>query len=183
MNSNSEIEFHIRHNYAWSRLPANVKQCLGNSQTEYEKAIVTFSIKNQIRYRGNLVSRVHHVEQRYYEELLAYSQAKLLLYPYHLSDMVVRGLRVTPFQYYLNVLESIMEAERSLRLLGIGRNEYIELMNTARSGRKLFGRRRPARSLLPQSPLSIPLEPWWIVQIGCILEEDIKVLVQRKVNY
>ena len=29
-------------------------QNLGNSKAEYEKLIVTFSIKNQLRYKGNL---------------------------------------------------------------------------------------------------------------------------------
>lgn len=52
-------------------------------------------------------------EQRYYEELVAYSRASLLLYPYHLSDIMVKGLRVTPFQYYIKVLEAIMDSEKS----------------------------------------------------------------------
>ena len=29
-------------------------QGLGNSQREYEKAVVNFSVKNQLRYKGNL---------------------------------------------------------------------------------------------------------------------------------
>ena len=29
-------------------------QTLGNSQREYEKAVVNFSVKNQLRYKGNL---------------------------------------------------------------------------------------------------------------------------------
>lgn len=62
-----------------------------------------------------------------------------------------------------------------LRLLGIGRNQYIDLMNQSRSGRKLF-RRRTARELLPLKPVSkLTIEPWWIVHVGSITEEDIKV--------
>lgn len=60
-----------------------------------------------------------------------------------------------------------------LRLLGIGRNEYIDLMNESRSGRRLFRRKAP-RSLLPQSPLPIPLEPWWTVHVGCVTDDDVK---------
>ncbi|CAB0017370.1 unnamed protein product [Nesidiocoris tenuis] len=59
------------------------------------------------------VRHIRKNEQRYYEELLAYSQGSLLLYPYHLSDIIVKGLRVTPFQYYTKVLEIIMDSERS----------------------------------------------------------------------
>lgn len=29
-------------------------QGLGNSQKEYEKSVVNFSVKNQLRYKGNL---------------------------------------------------------------------------------------------------------------------------------
>lgn len=61
-----------------------------------------------------------------------------------------------------------------LRLLGIGRNEYIDLMNHCRSGRKLF-RRKNVRDLLPAKPVDINIEPWWLVAAGCIIEEDIKV--------
>lgn len=62
-----------------------------------------------------------------------------------------------------------------LRLLGIGRNEYIELMNQCRSGRKLF-RRKNVKDLLPPKPVDIAMENWWCVDVGYITEEDIKVL-------
>ncbi|KAL1132046.1 hypothetical protein AAG570_011654 [Ranatra chinensis] len=188
---NGEVEVNIRQNVSWHRLPSNVKQSLGNSQKEYEKAIVNFSIKNQLRFRGNLVRLVRKDEQRYYEELLAYSIGSLLLYPYHLSDIMVKGLRMTPFQYYTKVLENIMENERSydslpnftaadcLRLLGIGRNEYIELMNQCRSGRKLF-RRKNVKDLLPIKPVDIHIEPWWYVETGYIVEEDMKLVSQAE---
>lgn len=59
-----------------------------------------------------------------------------------------------------------------LRLLGIGRNQYIDLMNQHRSTRKLF-RKRPARELLPTKPVDIPIEPWFVVRHGYIMEEDV----------
>ncbi|PNF32474.1 Protein FAM91A1 [Cryptotermes secundus] len=188
---NGEVEFHIRQNYQWAKLPVNVKQSLGNSQKEYEKYIVNFSIKNQLRYRGNLVRFVRKDEQRYYEDLLVYSRENLMLYPYHLSDVAVKGLRVTPFQYYISMMENIMEQEKSydslpnftaadcLRLLGIGRNEYIDLMNHCRSGRKLF-RRKNVKDLLPPKPAEINIEPWWNVEVGCVIEEDIKLISQSE---
>ncbi|XP_046670093.1 LOW QUALITY PROTEIN: protein FAM91A1 [Homalodisca vitripennis] len=187
----NDVELFIRQNTAWQKLPSNIKQSLGNSQKEYEKYIVNFSVKNQLRYRGNLVRQIRKDERRYYEEVLAYSRSSLLLYPYHLSDIMVEGLRVTPFQYYTSVLESIMDQERSydslpnftaadcLRLLGIGRNEYIDLMNQCRSGRKLF-RRKNVKDLLPSKPVDINIEPWWTVAAGCIVEEDIKLVSEQE---
>lgn len=62
-----------------------------------------------------------------------------------------------------------------LRLLGIGRNEYIEIMNKSRTNRgRLFGKRN-VRGLLPRVPCSIHIEPWWRVEIGLVLEDDVKV--------
>lgn len=189
---NADVEFHIRQNHDWSKLPLTVKQRLGNSQKEYKKCITFYSIKNQLRFRGNLVQYVRKDEKRYYEELLEYSQTHLMLYPYHLADVMVKGLRVTPFQYYLNVMGGIMEQERSydslpnftaadcLRLLGIGRNEYIDLMNQCRSGRKIF-RRKNVKDLLPSKPIDITMESWWCVDVGYITEEDIKLVSESEV--
>lgn len=59
---------------------------------------------------------VRHVlkdEKRYYERVIAYSRERLMLFPYHLADMVVKGLRITPFNYYISVVEKLMQAEKS----------------------------------------------------------------------
>uniref|UniRef100_A0A8C7E6N2 Family with sequence similarity 91 member A1 n=1 Tax=Naja naja TaxID=35670 RepID=A0A8C7E6N2_NAJNA len=183
---NVDVEFHIRHNYPWARLPASVKQGLGNSQREYEKQVVLYSIRNQLRYRNNLVKHIKKDERKYYEDLLKYSRDHLMLYPYHLSDIMVKGLRITPFSYYTGIIEDIMNSEKSydslpnftaadcLRLLGIGRNQYIDLMNQCRSSKKFF-RRKTARDLLPMKPVEIAIEAWWVVQAGYITEDDIKI--------
>ncbi|XP_072906565.1 protein FAM91A1 isoform X1 [Hemitrygon akajei] len=183
---NIDVEFHIRQNYPWAKLPGNVRQSLGNSQREYEKQVLLYSIRNQLRYRTNLVRYIKKEERKYYEELFKYSREHLMLYPYHLSDIMVKGLRVTPFSYYIGIMEDIMNSEKSydslpnftaadcLRLLGIGRNQYIDLMNQCRSSKKFF-RRKTARDLLPVKPVEITIEPWWVVQAGFITEDDIKL--------
>lgn len=71
---NAEIEENVRKNVPWAQLPAHVKQVgrelvsccyliifvlsrsqvLGNTYKEYDKSIINFSIRNQLRYRGNL---------------------------------------------------------------------------------------------------------------------------------
>ncbi|KAK3746262.1 hypothetical protein QZH41_016510 [Actinostola sp. cb2023] len=184
---NADLEFHIRQNYPWSRLPASVKQTLGNSQKEWEKSVFEYSVKNQLRYRGNVVKHVRKDEKKYYEDLLHYSRQHLMLYPYHLSDVIVKGLRITPFSYYCSIMQDIMQSERSydslpnftaadcLRLLGIGRNQYIDLMNQCRSSKKFF-RRKPVKDLLPTKPVALKvLEHWWTVHIGYITEDDIRM--------
>ncbi|GAA6093507.1 protein FAM91A1 [Tachysurus ichikawai] len=109
---NTDVEFHIRQNYPWNKLPANVKQSLGNSQREYDKQVLLYSIRNQLRFRNNLVRHVKKDERNYYEELLKYSREHLMLYPYHLSDIMVKGLRVTPFSYYISIMEVVALAFR-----------------------------------------------------------------------
>ncbi|ESP05147.1 hypothetical protein LOTGIDRAFT_177099 [Lottia gigantea] len=148
---NSDVEKHIKQNHQWQILPANVKQSLGNSAKEYDKAIVNFSVKNQLRFKGNLIRHLLKDERKYYEDVVTYSREHLMLYPYHLADVIVKGLRLTPFAYYVNMMQDIMTQEKSydslpnftaadcLRLLGIGRNQYIDLMNQCRSSKvRLF---------------------------------------------
>ncbi|KAJ7991920.1 hypothetical protein DPEC_G00288870 [Dallia pectoralis] len=183
---NIDVEFHIRQNYPWTKLPANVKQSLGNSQREYEKHVLLYSIRNQLRFRNNLVSHMKKDQKSYYEELLKFSREHLMLYPYHLSDIMVKGLRITPFSYYISIMEDIMNVEKSydslpnftaadcLRLLGIGRNQYIDLMNQCRSSKKFF-RRKTARDLLPSKPVEISVEPWWVAQTGYLTEDDMRI--------
>ncbi|XP_073964520.1 protein FAM91A1-like [Choristoneura fumiferana] len=100
--------------------------------------------------------------------------------------MIVKGLRITPFIYYVEVVALLIELEKSydtmanftaadcLRLLGIGRNEYLELVAKSRSlGRR--GRAKAIRGLLPRVPLNIPMQPWWRVELGYVLEADVKL--------
>lgn len=48
-------------------------------------------------------------------------------------------------------------------------------MNQCRSGRKLF-RKKNVKDLLPSKPVKIHIEKWWIVQLGLVTEEDIKLI-------
>lgn len=59
------------------------------------------------------VKYVFKDEKKYYEELLNHSRSNLMLYPYHLADVMVKGLRVTPFQYYISIIESMMDNDKS----------------------------------------------------------------------
>jgi len=186
--STDEIEASIQKNIPWLKLPEEQRVALGNSQREYDKRILDFSIRNQFRYKGNLVKQVKRNEEEYYNQLLEYSRSKLMLFPYHLSDVIVRGLRITPFMYYCQMMSDIMEAEKSydslpnftaadaVRLLGIGRNQYIDLMNQSKSSRRLFRRGKTAKELLPTHPVEFPIEPWYLLCDGCIVENDVKTL-------
>lgn len=67
-------------------------------------------------------------------------------------------------------------AADAMRILGIGRNQYIDLMNVNRSNKKLFRRSKSTKEILPQKPVdNISIEPWYLLCYGCILENDIRV--------
>uniref|UniRef100_A0A915Q1R1 Protein FAM91A1 n=1 Tax=Setaria digitata TaxID=48799 RepID=A0A915Q1R1_9BILA len=180
--TDKDVDQYIRQNIVWSKLPQEIRIVLGNSQREYDKLVLEYSIKNQLRYKGNIVKYVKKNEETYYDILLKYSETHLMLYPYHLSNIVVRELRMTPFNYYINIMVNLMNAEKSydslpnftaadaVRLLGIGRNQYIELMNQNRCNRKLFRRSKSLRELLPAKPVAVNIEPWWLIAPGSILE-------------
>lgn len=117
--------------------------------------------------------------QEYYEELLRAYVRWHRLFPYHLADYVCRVMRVTPFRYYTDVLYTVVRDEKSydrlpnftaadiLRHVGIGRNEYISLMNHCKGRKGALGalwkvnKGAIARELLPAVPLDPKLEPWW----------------------
>lgn len=189
-----EIERAILAQKRWADLDNRLRDLIGSSQ-EYDKKISRYSIENQLRYRGNLVRFVVNDEYEYYRELLKYSRDHLMLFPYHLSDFIITGMRITPFQYYLSTMAQIIEQEKSydtlpnftaadcLRLLNIGRNQYIDIMNELRSTYRRFlgiGMKvgRSARSLLPNKPNSqVSIEPWWFVNAGYITEDDVRSMV------
>eukprot|EP00879_Flechtneria_rotunda_P023299 GHRR01024648.1.p1 GENE.GHRR01024648.1~~GHRR01024648.1.p1 ORF type:complete len:247 (+),score=73.57 GHRR01024648.1:732-1472(+) len=128
-------------------------------------------------------------EQEYYEELVRKYKGWGRLYPYHLAEYVARVLRVTPFKYYTNVLFLNLKEERSydripnftaadaLRLTGVGRNEYIAIMNACKA-KKLMWRvsKGIARDLLPSLPKDSHMEHWWQVAVVNVGAEEFREL-------
>ena len=60
-----------------------------------------------------LVRHIRKDEKKYYEDMLEYSRVNLMLFPYHLSDVVIKGLALTPFAYYTQMLETLIMQEKS----------------------------------------------------------------------
>lgn len=59
--------------------------------------------------------------------------------------------------------------------MGIGRNEYLALVSDIKTNSsKLFRKPNPL-NFLPRFPVRINIEPWWKVEVGYVLESDIKV--------
>ncbi len=76
-------------------------------------------------------------------------------------------------------------AADAVRLLGIGRNEYINAMNTSRTNRSfaLFRKKETQlENLLPAQPVDTVLQPWWLVNIGYVSEDHVKLCRSESVS-
>ena len=62
-----------------------------------------------------------------------------------------------------------VQAADALRVLGIGRNAYISIMNACKAKKGLLWRmssaKAVARDLLPSEPRPTSMQPWWLVSV------------------
>ena len=114
------------------------------------------------------------------------AQLRRALYDYDVpDDASSTAQRATPYSYYYGMLVDSMLREQHydalpnftaadiVRVLGIGRNQYIDAMNAVRagsSGWNTFGGEKKQRALiaalLPERPLAdVPVQFWW--QVRC----------------
>jgi hypothetical protein len=133
------------------------------------------------------VHKIFRNEEKYYELLIERSIGALNLFPYHLSDVVTKGLRITPFNFYVELLAHLLKLDKSydslpnftaadiLRVLGIGRNEYLFILSEMKTKHtsKLFRKPNPYQ-FLPKFPSKISIDEWWRVEVGLVLENDMK---------
>ncbi|XP_065092966.1 protein FAM91A1 [Ochlerotatus camptorhynchus] len=184
------VEENIRGKIGWRNLPLELRKALHDNEKRYEKLILEYSLKNQLRYRGNLVHTTFGHEKLYYEKLIEENIRALHLFPYHLADIVTKGLRLTPFNYYIDMLVFLLNNDKNydslpnftaadcLRVVGIGRNEYLSISSDLKtSSPKLFFKRNPYY-LLPKFPRRIVIEHWWKVEVGYVLESDVQFVNQ-----
>ncbi|KAH8938224.1 hypothetical protein BDL97_16G070600 [Sphagnum fallax] len=112
------------------------------------------------------------------------------LFPYHLAENVCRVQRVSPFRYYIEMLYEVMKNEKpydsipnftaadALRLTGIGRNEFIDIMNKCRAKLMWKLNKSIVKDMLPVQPVHFPLEPWWAVGVVNLTVEEYRKLTE-----
>ena len=110
-------------------------------------------------------------EADYYAQVVKLSTAAQQLFPYHL----VPEVSITPFKYYIGILHQVLKKDQSyaeipnftaadmVRVTGIGRDEYVPLMQACKAKRILWKVNRDSaiRDQLPLEPLDLLVEPWW----------------------
>ncbi|CAI5512264.1 unnamed protein product, partial [Closterium sp. Naga37s-1] len=133
-------------------------------------------------------------EVDYYNELIAHGRKTQAPFPYHLADYICRVLRISPFRYYSDLLLDVMKQEKSydtipnftaadaLRETGIGRNQFIDIMNRARA--KLMWRvnRGIVKDMLPLEPVPFPIQPWWLVCVVNLTADEYRRLTEDELS-
>lgn len=181
----NELAKYIKRNLEWDALPTKAKLRCSNSRQVWQKMVVNYSVKHQLSWMGTLVGRLVHDEKRYYTEVARVSKQNLLIYPYHLQEEFVRLLKITPFQYYYSMMTEVMQRELSYdtipnftaadgrRLLGIGRNQFIDAMNKTRSKTFLGRKRYSPKDLLTTQPVDpVFIDYWWTVRLSTTNERE-----------
>ncbi|KAK9749002.1 hypothetical protein RND81_02G096000 [Saponaria officinalis] len=102
-------------------------------------------------------------------------------------------MRISPFRYYCDIIFEVMKNEQpydsipnfsaadALRITGVGRNEFIDIMNRCRSKKFMWKINKSiAKELLPTQPVDIPIEPWWGVCLVNFTLEEFKKLSEEE---
>lgn len=76
-----------------------------------------------------------------------------------------------------------LSAADALRLTGIGRNEFIDIMNKCRSKKIMWKLNKSiVKELLPTQPVDFPIEPWWGVCLVNFTLEEFRKLTDEEMS-
>ncbi|KAJ8762508.1 hypothetical protein K2173_007947 [Erythroxylum novogranatense] len=181
----------IREECPWENLPKRLQATLA-SKEEWHRRIIEHCIKKRLQWNKCFARKVCK-ESEYYEDMMRYLRRNLALFPYHLAEYVCRVMRVSPFRYYCDMLFEVMRNEQpydsipnfsaadALRLTGIGRNEFIDIMNKCRSKKIMWKLNKSiAKELLPTEPVDFAIDSWWGVCLVNFTLEEFKKLSEEE---
>ncbi|XP_039065514.1 protein FAM91A1-like [Hibiscus syriacus] len=171
----------------WQNLPKRL-QAIFNSKDEWHRSIIDHCIKKRLQWNTSFACKVCK-ENEYYDEMMRFLRKSLALFPYYLAEYVCRVMRVSPFRYYCDMIFDLMRNEQpydsipnfsaadALRLTGIGRNEFIDIMNQCKSKKIMWKLNKSiAKELLPTQPVDFSIEPWWCICLVKFTVEEFKKL-------
>lgn len=67
-------------------------------------------------------------------------------------------------------------------MVGIGRNEYLALISELKTNSSKLFRKPNPMNFLPKFPIRINIEPWWKVEVGYVLETDVKFINAKEIS-
>ncbi|KAL5777271.1 hypothetical protein ACOSP7_010197 [Xanthoceras sorbifolium] len=181
----------IKEECPWENLPKRLQATL-TSKEDWHRRVIDYCIKKRLQWNKCFARKVCK-EGEYYEDMMRYLRKNLALFPYHLAEYVCRVMRLSPFRYYCDMIFEVMKNEQpydsipnfsaadALRLTGIGRNEFIDIMNKCRSKKIMWKLNKSiAKELLPTQPADFTIEPWWGVCLVNFTLEEFKKLTEEE---
>lgn len=182
----------IQDETSWEKLPKRLKVFV-TSKEDWHRKVKDYCIKKRFKW-GDCLARVACKESEYYEDLMNYLRKNLALFPYHLAEYVCRIQRLSPFRYYCDMLYEVMKNERpydtipnfsaadAFRLTGIGRNEFLEIMNKCRAKKLMWKLNKSIiREMMPTQPADFVIESWWAVCVVNLSLEEFRKLTEDEI--
>ena len=192
---------------AYADLSPSLQQQL--SSYDYRSRLIRHSVSHVRGYHQlpeTIKSSVP--ERKYYELMVNIGLDRLQLYPYAHIKQLVEHAGETPLSYYTTMLSELLKSEKSydtlpnftavdiLNLLGIGRNQYLEITKVVRGKLRWRVNRSFVKDHLPSEMLpTTMLDPFWILVLTtsdmdtakrlCKTEEELslfKMMVNARVS-
>ena len=169
----------ISQGVSFEKLPAAVRRT--TNAREHSAELLGFALANQWSYEQCGTWDIPLGEKEYYTKMMHDCRERRLLYPYKFETSIMTYCKTTPFGHYRTVLNDMLKAEKSydsmpnftaidcMRLTGVGRNQYIHIMNGSKVKKgslmqqigKAIGATNVAGALPEQIIKEAELEPWW----------------------
>lgn len=183
---------YIEANKTYDELPARLK--LAINEDEWGKKVRSYCIHRGMPWSTSPASTIC-TEHEYYEALLSFYHSRKRIFPYHVAGYICRVLRITPFRYYSDILADAMRedlpydavpnftAADAVRVVGVGRNEYIAIMVQAKSKKLLWRMNKGiVKDLLPSEPKVMEPEPWWTINLVNLSEMEHRSLTRAELE-
>ncbi|KAI5079634.1 hypothetical protein GOP47_0005113 [Adiantum capillus-veneris] len=182
----------IQDETSWENLPKRLKVFI-TTKEDWHRRVKEYCIKKRYKW-SDCLAKSACKESEYYEDLMNYLRKNLALFPYHLAEYVCRIQRVSPFRYYCDILYEVMKNERpydtipnftaadALRLTGIGRNEFLDIMNKCRAKRLMWKLNKSIiKEMMPTQPVTFAIESWWTICVVNLSLEEFRKLTEDEI--
>ncbi|KAJ8772072.1 hypothetical protein K2173_027249 [Erythroxylum novogranatense] len=158
----------------WENLPKRLQATL-TSKEEWHRRIVEYCIKKRLQWSNCFACKVCK-ESEYYEDMMRYLRRNLACHLRYYRDMIFEVMKMQPYDSIPN-----FSAADALQLTGIGRNEFIDIMNKCRSKKIMWKLNKSiAKELLPTEPVDFAVESWWGVCLVNFTLEEFKKLSEEE---
>ena len=171
----TELQQALRSRVPYNLLSASLQQLM--TSYEYQTKCIQYAVlRGHAYYRLPDFVRAGVKEEAYYQEMVRYAGQQLQLYPYVHQKSVVLYTGETPLSYYTGIFAELLKQEQSydrlpnftaidaLNLLGIGRNQYLQLTKEVRSKLRWHVNRTFVSEYLPQELLpTVTIDPFWSI--------------------